>query len=153
MAFKHNILVLLIKAVLGVTILGAIAIHPLAYAQETTCARVKIEIKQELTLERQGFDAEMKISNTTDTGVIENVSIDVKVTDEFGNPVKITTDPNDLTAQFFLRISNKQNIDNTTGTGRVIPKSTATINWLLIPSPGAATNNPLGKKIPSGCNA
>lgn len=146
MAFKHNILVLLIKAVLGATILGAITIYPLAYAQETTCARVKIEIKQELTLERQGFDAEMKISNTTDTGVIENVSIDVKVTDEFGNPVKITTDPNDLTAQFFLRISNKQNIDNTTGTGIVSPKSTATINWLLIPSPGAATNNPLGKK-------
>jgi hypothetical protein len=29
------------------------------HAQETTCARVKIEIKQELTLERQAFDAQM----------------------------------------------------------------------------------------------
>jgi hypothetical protein len=29
-----------------------------AAAQETVCTRVKIEIKQELTLERQAFDAE-----------------------------------------------------------------------------------------------
>ena len=60
---------------------------PLAQAQETVCARVKIEIKQELTLERQAFDAEMKINNTTDTGVIENVSVVVKVTDENGNTI------------------------------------------------------------------
>ncbi len=53
-----------------------------AWAQETVCARVKIEIKQELTLERQAFDAEMKINNTTDTGVIENVAIEVKINDE-----------------------------------------------------------------------
>src|SRR3954469_12326799 len=42
---------------------------PAAHAQETVCSRVKIEIKQELTLERQAFEAEMKINNTTDTGV------------------------------------------------------------------------------------
>ena len=40
------------------------------HAQDTVCARVKIEIKQKLTLERQAFDAEMKINNTTDTGVV-----------------------------------------------------------------------------------
>ncbi|MBM5575369.1 hypothetical protein [Deefgea sp. CFH1-16] len=42
-----------------------IAVAP-AQAEETVCAKVKIEIKQELTLERQAFDAEMKINNTTD---------------------------------------------------------------------------------------
>lgn len=35
-----------------------------AHAQESVCARVKIEIKQELTLERQAFDAEMRITNS-----------------------------------------------------------------------------------------
>lgn len=49
-------------------IAGALALHAAAWAQETVCARVKIEIKQELTLERQAFDAEMRINNTTDTG-------------------------------------------------------------------------------------
>jgi hypothetical protein len=147
MAFKHNLLSLLIKTVLTTGTIATLSIaSPQVYAEETTCARVKIEIKQELTLERQAFDAEMKINNTTDTGVIENVGIDVKVTDELGNPVKVTTDPNDLSAQFFLRVSNRQNIDNITGTGKVNPQSTATINWLLIPAPGAAGNTPLGKK-------
>ncbi|WP_265284513.1 fibronectin type III domain-containing protein [Verminephrobacter aporrectodeae] len=121
------------------------AIAP-AVAQETVCARVKIEIKQELTLERQAFDAEMKIHNTTDTGVIENVSVVVKVTDEAGTPIAVTDDPNDLSAKFFLRLASRQNIRAVDGTGVVSPKTTSVINWLLIPAPGSAGVGPLGKK-------
>src|SRR4051812_28675720 len=68
--------VMLSRALLSASLVAA---PLLAQAQETVCARVKIEIKQELTLERQAFDATMKINNTTDTGVIENVSVVVKV--------------------------------------------------------------------------
>ncbi len=107
-------------------------VAPLTWAEDTVCARVKIEIRQELTLERQAFDAEMKINNTTDTGVIENVSVAVKVTDENGTPVAVTDNPNDLSAKFFLRLSSKQNIDAVDGTGTVSPKTTSTIDWLLI---------------------
>ena len=117
-----------------------------ALAQETVCARVKIEIKQELTLERQAFDAEMKINNTTDAGVVENVKVEVKVTEEDGTPVAITGDPNNLSAKFFIRLSHKENISDVYGTGSVGPQTTAAINWLLIPAPGAAASNPLGKK-------
>jgi hypothetical protein len=115
-------------------------------AQETVCATVKIEIRQEMTLERQAFDAEMKINNTTDSGKIENVSIEVKVTDENGTPVAITNDPNNLTAKFYIRNSNKENINAIDGNGTISPRTTAIINWLLIPASGAAGNNPLGKK-------
>lgn len=115
-------------------------------AQETVCARVKIEIKQELTLERQAFDAEMKIHNTTDTGIIENVDVDVKVTDENGTPVEVTDNPNDLTAKFFIRLASKQNISAVDGTGSVNPKTSATINWLIIPAPGSGGLSALGKK-------
>lgn len=117
-----------------------------AHAQETVCAQVKIEIKQELTLERQAFDAQMKINNTTDTGIIENVSIVVKVTDEAGNPVAVTDNPNDLSAKFFLRVSNQEAITDIKGQGTVAPRTTAIINWLLIPAPGSAGENPAGKK-------
>lgn len=117
-----------------------------AHAQETICARVKIEIKQELTLERQAFDAQMKINNTTTTGAIENVSVVVKVTEQDGTPVTITDDPNNLNAKFFIRIASKENISNVDGTGTVNPNTTSVIDWLLIPAPGAAGNNPLGKK-------
>ncbi|SHH51421.1 hypothetical protein SAMN02745124_00781 [Desulfofustis glycolicus DSM 9705] len=34
-----------------------------AYAQKSICAQVKIEIRQEMTFERQAFDAHMQISN------------------------------------------------------------------------------------------
>ncbi|CAM0997366.1 Fibronectin type-III domain-containing protein [Rhodanobacter sp. Root179] len=117
-----------------------------AIAQESVCARVKIEIKQELTLERQAFDAEMKITNSLPSTPLTDISVEVKVTDEMGAPVTITTDPNDLSAKFFLRQTQKQNIDNTDGTGQVAAQSTATINWMLIPAPGSAGDTPFGKR-------
>lgn len=113
---------------------------------QTLCARVKIEIKQQLTLERQAFDAEMSIVNTLDTDALENVEISVKVTDELGNSVPLTMDPNDTSAKFFLRVSTKENIGDISGGGTVAPKTTAKIGWLLIPSPGAAGDAVLGKR-------
>ena len=124
----------------------------LAHAVDTICARVKIEIKQELTLERQGFDAQMQINNTTADGVIRNVSVVVKVTDENGTPVTVSDDPNDTTAKFFLRVSSKQNITDITGTGAVSPQTSAVINWLLIPAPGSGGATPFGKKYLVGAS-
>ena len=128
----------------GVAMLFAWVVPVLA--QETVCASVRIQIKQQLTLERQAFDAEMKINNTTDSGLITNVSVDVKVMEENGTPVAITDDPNASGAKFFIRVSNKQNISDVTGTGVVNPATSAVINWLLIPAPGSAGLNPTGKK-------
>lgn len=116
-----------------------------AQAQETVCARVKIEIKQKLTLERQGFDAQMKISNTLDNASLSDVDITVHVTEENGTPVPITTNPDDLSAKFYIRLSHQENIADISGNGVVTPSSTAVINWLLIPAPGAAGETPSGK--------
>jgi hypothetical protein len=119
---------------------------PAAFAQDTVCASVKIRILQELTLERQAFDAEMKINNTTDSSTIDNVSVVVKVTEENGAPVAVSQDPNNVGAKFFVRVANKQAIDNVEGTGVVNPRTTAIVNWLLIPAPGSAGTSPFGKK-------
>lgn len=124
---------------------SALACGP-AVAQESVCARVKIEIKQELTLERQAFDAEMKITNSLPSTALTEISVQVNVTDEMGTPVTITTDPNDLTAKFFLRQTSKQNISDTDGSGEVAAQTTATANWLLIPAPGSAGDTPFGKR-------
>ena len=51
-----------------------------AYAQDTVCASVKIQIKRRLTFERRAFDATMQINKTPDAGVIQNVSALVDVT-------------------------------------------------------------------------
>src|SRR5688572_4833169 len=126
-------------------LVAAVASAP-AHAQESVCARVKIEIKQEMALERQAFDAEMRITNSLPTTSLTEVDVDVKVTDELGAPVEITTDPNNLNADFFIRVSSKQGIDNVDGAGQVAGSTTATINWLLIPAPGAAGTSPFGKR-------
>ena len=133
-------------AVARVLVLAAAAVCLPAFAQETVCARVKIEIKQELTLERQAFDAEMRITNTLPATALERVDVDVWVTDEAGQPVTITTDPNNLSASFFLRQTHTENIADTEGTGQVAASTTAVANWMLIPAPGAAGNTPLGKR-------
>lgn len=118
----------------------------LAAADGAVCARVKIEIRQELTMERQGFDAEMVISNGLTDEALTNIDIDVSVTDEQGVPVLISSDPSNTTAKFFIRVSNQQGIGDVDGAGQVGADSTATINWLLIPAPGAAGVLPTGKK-------
>jgi hypothetical protein len=106
---------------LAALLLVSFSFAPLAQAQTTVCAKVKIEIKQKLSLERQAFDAEMKINNTTDTGAVENVSVVIKVTDDAGTPVAVTDNPNDLSAKFYVRLSNKENISDVEGTGAVAP--------------------------------
>jgi hypothetical protein len=135
---------LVLRFCAGLTAMLALAMP--AFAQETVCASVKIQIKQQLTLERQAFDAEMKINNTTDSGVISNVSVVVKVMEENGTPVSVTEDPNASGAKFFIRVSNKQNISDVTGTGTISPATSAVINWLIIPAPGSAGLTPAGKK-------
>jgi hypothetical protein len=144
-ALLHNNGAIRLCSLLWLVLFVAIAPNS-AHAEDTVCARVKIEIKQELTLERQAFDAQMKINNTTVDGVIQNVAIDVKVTDENGVPVAVTDNPNDTTAKFFIRVSSKENITDITGAGTVNPQTSAIINWLLIPAPGSAGDNPFGKK-------
>ena len=110
----------------------------LAQTQDSICAVVKIEIKQELTLERQAFDAEMRIDNALEDKTLENVRVDVLFTDEEGDPVIASSDTSAQDAKFFIRVSSLLNIDAVDGTGEVLPASTAVANWLIIPAPGAA---------------
>lgn len=145
MQFKNHVVSRVASAFFGFVAAGVLAIAT-AQAQETVCAKVKIEIKQQLTLERQGFDAEMKINNALDNASLSEVDITVRVTDEAGVAVPISTNPDDTSAKFFIRVSNKQNISDISGNGVVAPSSTAIIDWLLIPAPGAAGSSPLGKK-------
>ena len=46
---------------------------PTLAADDSVCARVKLEIKQELTLERQGFDAHMRVTNGLTHITLEDV--------------------------------------------------------------------------------
>lgn len=69
---------------------AALSLLPVtSYAVDTQCAKVKIEITQELTMERQGFDAMMKITNGLTTTSLETIDRG-QTTNNFGN-LNITT--------------------------------------------------------------
>ncbi|MGA6927720.1 MAG: putative Ig domain-containing protein, partial [Desulfosarcina sp.] len=108
------------------------------HAAQAVCAEVRIEIKQEMTLERQAFDAHMRINNGLDHISLENVSISVRFSDADGNAALATSDPDDLSASFYIRVYSMTNIGDVTGSGVVAPSTSADIHWLIIPVSGAS---------------
>ena len=132
----------LILAIISISLFASSSLS--AQDTETVCAKVRIEIVQELGFERQAFDAKMRISNTLDTQAIEEVNINVLFEDEDGNPVLATSDPNDLSADFFIRLDSLDGINDVSGAGVVEADSTAEIHWLIIPAAGAAKDSLVG---------
>ncbi len=108
------------------------------------CASVKMEISQELTLERQAFDAHMRINNALSSLTMEDVGIEVLFEDNEGNPVLASSNTNDPNALFFIRVDRQENINDINGAGIVNAQTTADIHWLIIPAPGASNGNPFG---------
>ncbi len=109
-----------------------------AMGDESVCARVKIQIDQELTLERQAFDAHMRITNGLTLVSLEDVKIEVSFADEDGNSVGASSDPKDDNALFFIKVDTKSNIDDVDGAGIVAADTVADIHWLIIPAQGAS---------------
>jgi Bacterial Ig domain/Bacterial TSP3 repeat len=109
-----------------------------AAAEESVCARVKIEIVQEATLERQGFDAHMRINNGLVDMSLDNIAVTVHFADETGAAVLASSDPGNTDALFFIRVDTMENISAIDGTGSVAPGASADIHWFIVPAPGAA---------------
>lgn len=61
-----------------------------AAAQDSVCVRVKIEIEQTVTLERQAFRATMKINNGGESD-LTGLRVAANFADEEGRPVAATT--------------------------------------------------------------
>jgi len=120
------------------TLMTSVLFPSFSFAEDGICASVKIEIRQEMTLERQAFDAHMRINNGFEGITLDGVGIDVYFSDENGNSILASSDPNDTQALFFIRIDSKEGIDNIDGTGTVPSASSADIHWLIIPAPGAS---------------
>lgn len=118
----------------------ALGSRSVALAQQSICAQVKIEILQELTLEREAFEARMTINNGVAGVPLDNLSVDVSFADKDGNPVRVTSDPNDLSAKFYIRLQTGSSIPTT-----VPGETTAKILWLIIPARGAGGANPQGE--------
>lgn len=106
-------------------------------AAAPVCARVKIEILQQLAFERLAFDARLVITNSTPDQYLEGVSVNVQVMDETGA---------DVGQLFFVKVLSLGNISAVDGTGRIPAQVAAEVHWMLIPSAGAGGTSQLGKR-------
>lgn len=102
-------------------------------ADSGICARVVIQIQQQFTLERQGFEASLVVNNGQPAS-LDNFSVTLNFSDANGNTVAFATDaapnPNGL---FYYRVQ----------TGYTAPTSIAgnasqKVAYLIVPAPGAA---------------
>lgn len=125
--FSQNFLRIAIGTLVG---WGVFPISALAQ-NETICVRVRIEIEQELTLERQAFEARMNIRNGT-PNALEDFNVAVNFQDEEGNPVLATSDPDDSSAAFFIRLSSHPSLPASIGA-----EQEERLRWLIIPAQSA----------------
>jgi hypothetical protein len=122
---------------LNMVLLAAAGWAGAAAAADSLCASVKIEIEQELTLERQAFDAKMTINNGL-TGIpLTDVAVTLTFADADGKSVSFTSNTSDTQALFYVQAPTLANIGSVTA-GTVAAETSATLDWLIIPAPGAA---------------
>lgn len=135
-----------LAAVSFLAVAGAVSVlaAPAAKAQEAVCAEVRIEIRQKISLERQAFDAVLRIRNGLATASVDDVSVDILFSDAEGNPVVASSDPNNTLASFFVRLDDLDGIGAVDGTGSVAPETTASVRWMIIPSASAGGSTPAG---------
>ncbi len=108
----------------------------MAVARDAVCARVKIEIEQELTLEREAFDARLTVNNGLTDLALEDFAVTVTIDDSEGN---------DASSLFSVQIFSTENLSSVDGTDSVAPETRAEVHWLIIPSAGAGGENPSGQ--------
>ena len=105
------------------------------------CARVKIEILQELTLERVGFLATLEITNNEGDAPITNFSAMLS----FENPLLSNDDKkHDASSFFFVRQPELTGINKIDGEGIISPGHTAIVEWFIIPTIEAGGETPEG---------
>lgn len=114
--------------------MGMICLAFQSAAHADVCATVKIELLQEVTFERSAFEAKMVITNSLNIP-LENMRIDLSIKNDLGN---------DAYPDFFVKMKSKDQIAAIDGTCAVEPDTRAQIQWLIIPSPGAAGDDPDG---------
>ena len=121
---------------LGAALAAAILLFPKAVSSSgSLCAVVQLQLSQQATQEREAFSAQLQIMNAFPSAPLQDLQVSINISTGSGNAGGL----------FFVKVSSLQNTNDINGAGTVQPSSTATINWLIIPSPGAGGVNPLGQ--------
>lgn len=111
------------------------------YGDSSICVRVKIEIDQTVTLERQAFRATMKVNNGG-AADLTGFQVAVSFADEQGNQVAASPNPNASTKDFafFYNLLPPATLPATIAAGQ-----SREFVWIIIPNPQSGGEAPAGK--------
>jgi beta propeller repeat protein len=133
-----------LKTMAGLAGFVALLLAMTASAQEQqqgVCAPVRMQILQQLTLERVGFMATLTITDNTGNNPITDFAANLT----FENPLLSSNGTvNDSSSQFFVQPPTFQNIQDVSGNGVIQPGQTATISWFIIPTVSSGGTNANG---------
>jgi len=108
------------------------------FQEEGVCARVRIQITQDVAITRSAFRATLEISNSPENVKLENLNVIIDITnseEETSNQLFAIKDPV-LT-----------NINNIEGNGTLEPGASAKAVWTIIPLREAAFDRPVSYKV------
>jgi hypothetical protein len=130
-------------------LIAALAARDLSAQQQFQgfCALVKIEILQELTLERIGFLATLEVTNNDAVDPITGFTSSLRFTEPKTGGVE-----DDATGRFWVRQPELININGVDGDGNIAPGAKATVKWFIVPKPGAGGETPGGIRYYVHCD-
>ena len=99
-------------------------------ASAGVCASVVVQLDQRVTLTRSAFNATLQINNAVQNVPLQNVSVTLSILDAQGNPANTL---------FGIGTPTLTNISDVSGNGTIMPGTSATACWTLIPRNDAAT--------------
>lgn len=103
--------------------------EPRVQEEEGVCARVRLQIEQQLTMQRQAFDAALEIVNPSTTSDVSRILTAITFFDAEGNPAD---------DKFAIYPPTLRNVTAVDGTGLLPPTTIANINWIIVPRETAA---------------
>jgi hypothetical protein len=105
-----------------------------AEEEEGICARVRIQLSQDVVIARNAFRATLEITNAPQNVPLENLTVTLNI-----------TDGNNQTANgvFGINPPELSGVSDVNGDGVIQPGTTATASWLLVPTRDAAPDGPV----------
>ena len=96
------------------------------------CARVKLQIDQDVIIARNAFNATLQLINRDPANSLQNISV---------RPIIYDADGHDVTDRFGLRTPTVIGLGAVDGTGTLGTDSTGSASFILVPTSEAAPGN------------
>lgn len=97
--------------------------------EDAICARVRIQLSQDVVIARNAFKATLEITNAPENVPLENLTVILNISDENDQPA------NNL---FGIHPPELSGVGDVNGTGIIQPGTTAIASWLIVPTRDAA---------------